>query len=329
MKISNITYNKIFSYNRFESYSPVFTGRFGLLSLKDIFIRNEDKGLDSITDIKAGKFGTECKGSKPLLSFLSQFPTKSEFNTVKKTGLSTNKNGFAYSFLKTKSSNPVSTSNVHDCSVVYLYNKNTQTHFLYHYHPETSDEEFEYMIKHFMKEGYTHASIVPGESYWHNTHAYYLPSLFKIIKKNNPNSKVNVYHYMSEMPEIVGYKGKMFQIPLCDKDFDGQASFKIMDIHNGNTLIKIHYADNIAELNDLKKYFYSLKFNKEIRNVLVELIDKKEKEITKLENFISLDELENYLATKNEAYLRGFQSFSHDSYPLVIRRQREKFMTDL
>ena len=326
MKISNITYDKIFLYNNLGTCSPVFTGRYRLLSLKDIFIRNEDKGLDSITDIKAGDFGTECKGSKPLLSFLSQFSTKNEFNSVKKIGLSTNKNGFAYSFLKAKSNKPISTSNVHDCSVIYLYNKNTQTHFLYHYHPETSNEEFEYMIKHFMKEGYTHASIVPGENCWSDIHACYLPIIFKTIKKNNRNANVMVYHYMSEMPEIVGYKGKMFQIPLEDKSIEGQASFNILNVHKGNTLTKLHYSDDLAELFNLRILFDSLNFNREIKDIMLSLLKERELEIRKLEKFSSIDELEQYLATKSDDYKNGLQEYNHNSYRTVIREQKEKLL---
>ena len=55
-----------------------------------------------------------------------------------------------------------------------VHEKNT--HFLYHVHPETSKTELDYMVKTFMQEGYTNASIVPGGKFWTSSHKKYLPT---------------------------------------------------------------------------------------------------------------------------------------------------------
>ena len=65
-----------------------------------------------------------------------------------------------------------------------------------------------------------------------------LTQMLKALKTNTQNAEVNIYHYNSELPEIVGYKGNVFEIPNArtalgfnDK---GQASFKICDLQIEN-----------------------------------------------------------------------------------------------
>jgi hypothetical protein len=47
-------------------------------------------------------------------------------------GMSTYPDKEARRFLKASMDVPLSTCEVRDCSVIYLYNTNTSTHFLYH-----------------------------------------------------------------------------------------------------------------------------------------------------------------------------------------------------
>ena len=77
------------------------------------------KSIEKISEIRPVMLaGTKCRNSIPLRKFWDFFEID------KKTflkGFSTNKDGFANCFLKTKSCIPISTSDIHDCSVMYLF----------------------------------------------------------------------------------------------------------------------------------------------------------------------------------------------------------------
>ena len=64
-----------------------------------------------------------------------------------KRGLSTNTEGWSDCFLKSGADNPLSTSSVYDCSVMYLFNKDTNTHFLYHSYYKKNQDEFDRRIQ--------------------------------------------------------------------------------------------------------------------------------------------------------------------------------------
>lgn len=305
-------------------------------TLKDLFINNNN-GLKELSNIKSDTFGTSCKGSIPLTNFMKQFKSEKELQKIIKKGLSTNKDGYAYSFLKTTANKPLSTSFVHDCSVMYLYNENKNTHFLYHIFPQTPKKEIDYMIKNFMPEGYTHASIVPGSREYTNTHKEYLPNVFNSIKNINNNAIINVYHNSSFYPEVVGYKGKMYEImnkevaeQVINKgniltDY-GQATFNIKDIHTGNTIIKIHYTNTSEELEELRQKFNkNNEYTKEIKKILNKLIDERKAEIKKIENHQSIKELDKFLETKDyDEYIRGWIEHSHHGYSHIIKTLKDK-----
>lgn len=321
MKIYGINQTqKNFKLNK-TSPNVNFKAGLNLKVLKDVFVKNKGQGLKKLVDIYPGAYGTQCRGSIPLNNFFKLFPSRQELENVIKKGLSTDDQGFAYSFLKTSGNNPVSTSFVQDCSVIYLYNKNRNNHFLYHMYSEVDKKELEYMIKTFMKEGYTKASIVPGSNRWSEVHKGYLPMVFDTLKSNNPKAIVNVYHNTSKVPEIVGYKGAMFQIDSNILADWGQATFKISDAYVGNTLTKIHYANSVEVLNKLKKYFDKQKYDIEIKKVLNRLILERQNEIKKIQSFKNLDELYRFLETKTKDYLNGCFEYSHEGYNEVIRNQ--------
>ena len=71
--------------------------------------------------------GTKCNNSIPLKNFWDFF--EADGRCVE--GFSTNKDGFANSFLKAKSNVPLSTSFVHDCSVMYLFKETYKGMLLY------------------------------------------------------------------------------------------------------------------------------------------------------------------------------------------------------
>lgn len=319
MKIHQINLSsKIISVDR-KSHEVNFKAGLNIKLLRDIFVRNKNQGLQNLVDISVGNYGTQCKGSIPLTEFFNFFKDKKELENIIKKGLSTNTDGFAYSFLKTNANKPVSTSYVQDCSVIYLFNKEKNTHFLYHMYPQVDQKELEYMIRTFMKEGYTKAAIVPGTSFWASMHKRYLPMVFDTLKLNNPKATLNVYHNTSKAPEIVGYKGNMFQINTDSLANLGQATFKISDINVPNTLIKLHYANSLDELKELKRYFARQDYDVEIKRVLYELIDERQNEIKKIQSCKSIDALENFLSTKSEEYLNSFYEYNHEGYRSVIR----------
>jgi hypothetical protein len=75
-------------------------------------------------------------------------------------GKSTFPDNRAGRFLKASLDTPLSTSEVHNCSVVYVYNTQTETHCLLHIHPSKDLELFEERIKNLMGEGFDGGAII-------------------------------------------------------------------------------------------------------------------------------------------------------------------------
>ena len=265
--------------------------------LKDFYIKNKQfirppkRGIKSITYIDEGKTGgTCCNESTPLENFWKFFNNKDR-KVLTKLGLSTNADGYPRTFLKTSSDRPVSTSYVHDCSALYLYNDKTKTHTLYHAAPDTPKDELNLAIKILMNEGITHATIIPGASHFRFDHIWNIENMFELIKKYNPNTILNVKHSGSPFPEIVGYRGKVFEIPNKEisaqlavyperinkpfllNDF-GQASFKICDIDGYNTFDLIDEIESIKDIPKVKHKIKSANYPKETTNAFIRFINK-------------------------------------------------------
>jgi hypothetical protein len=256
--------------------------------IPDTFIKNtanisENVGLEKIENVMSGMYSAVCDGSKPLGDFTKKISNYYGKDKIMSRGLSTNTMGISHSFLKTNAQNPISTSNVHDCSVMYLYNEKTDTHFLYHSGPNTSRKVLNYMINNFMPEGVTHAGIVSGDNAWTMVHRSSLEQIFSSIKQTNPDAVVNVYHQNSRYPEIVGYKGELFEIPNKNIEYGefgsyGQASFPISDIQGENTLDVIRkHSDSNESLQHVNDDFQKSNYDKEMKNVLDKIINRKYK----------------------------------------------------
>lgn len=207
------------------------------------------KSIEKISEIRPVMLaGTKCRNSIPLRKFWDFFEID------KKTflkGFSTNKDGFANSFLKTKSCIPISTSYIHDCSVMYLFNKETKTHALYHAAPDCKLETLNFMIKTLMPEGFTKGAIIPGDSIFYRKHRHNMENMFNLMKQSNPHALINVYHGTTRYPEITGYKGFVYEIPnkkvkeqmldgILDAEDFGQATFKILNLQGYNTFENIN-----------------------------------------------------------------------------------------
>lgn len=324
MRISDCAYPKI---TPVRPCAPSFQGfKLKNLSLADIFVRG-NLGLYRITGIKPGKLGgTICKGSVPMRNFWSNF-TKDEVEKLKKKGRSTNKDGFPSCFLKTKSNVPISTSFIHDCSAMYLYNKKTKTHMLYHAAYNVSKDTLDSVMKILMPESFTTGIIVPGSSDWYDRHEDNLNNMFELMKKHNPDAKVNVYHDSSWFPEVVGYEGEVFEIPNKDvieqrkqgyTTFDdyGQASFRIVDAQSYNTFDKIVYNCNYSTDGEVLKKEFKKRFPKEMFKPLANRVDEKVKILKEIETCNDLEILEGV-----EKLLKDFNGFKE-----ALRSRYEKLL---
>lgn len=284
MRILNI--NSKTNYN----IAPQFKGlRAKPKTLSDIFTQQPNKfrceanAISEITNIRPFELGgTQCRNSIPLKNFWDFF--ESDGHYIK--GFSTNKDGYANSYLKAKTNVPLSTSFVHDCSVMYLFNKDTQTHALYHAHSKCSKETLKFIIDTLMPEGFTKGAIVPGDHLFFREHKRNMENMFKLMKDKNPNVLINVYNASTRYPEIVGYKGFMYEIPnkkvqeqRCRGEFEpwdfGQSSFKIANLQGFNTFDNIDICKNSEELLKLKKTFKDAKFPKETLAVLNNQVEKR------------------------------------------------------
>lgn len=306
MRIEN--YYGIKSYN-IQNTVPQFYGfKFNRGLFADIFTRSGD-GLHGISGIKPGVFGgTVCRGSIPLPEFWNCV-SKKERQKLLQSGMSTNRDGFAGSFLKADSAVPISTSFVHDCSVMYLYNEKKHTHSLYHASSDTSKGTLASVISLLMDEGFSKGIIIPGCSEFWEDHKNNMVNMFELMKKREPKAVIQVYHDSTPFPEIVGYQGKVFEIPNRDikkqKEIGikypedcGQASFKIVDVQHFNSFDKIVYGCNQSSEGDgLKKEFKEAGFPKEILKILNKLIDKKVDFLKFIENSDSLLALELFEKT--------------------------------
>ena len=108
------------------------------------------KGLLRIRNVRSGDYGAICDGSKPLKSFTEAYNEFAQKPLIKR-GYSTNTDGFAPAFLKSKAIEPLSTSKVHDCSVAYFYNEHEYTHFLFHIYPDLNSATMKSMKKHLCR----------------------------------------------------------------------------------------------------------------------------------------------------------------------------------
>ncbi len=280
MKIAGQYNNLTLKHSSNSSYSPNFGIKFKMpVLLADIFVKQKDsvKNITKIKKLHAGKFGTECKNSIPLANFEEMFGLK-ELEKLYKKGLSTNTEGWADAFLKAKADRPLSTSSVYDCSVMYLFNKDTNTHFLYHSQFNKDKTAFDTLIKTFMPEGFTKADILPGINKWYARHWETLPKMLQALKENNKNAIVNVHHYSSKMPEVVGYNGNLYEIPnhriemgFYDK---GQASFKICDMKANSLLEEVKYnSKTLAKIAVTRELYAQKGYNAEILKILNRLLD--------------------------------------------------------
>ena len=324
----------LYSNKTYLNQTPNFKGFVSKTkNLKDVFSRNqflseEKKSISRISNIKPIIFaGTSCAGSIPLQNFWKFFKFKNPKLKSKYFGLSTNKDGYADSFLKEKSNIPLSTSFVHDCSALYLYNEKTKTHALYHAAPDCKEGHLKFIIEKLMPEGVTKAAIVPGDYVFYKKHYDNMHNMFYILKGKNPNIHINVYHDSTRFPEIVGYKGKVYEIPNKNvkkqmKEHslnvvdNGQASFKILDLQSADTFFEI-YSRFLSEKNmqSLRTEFQQKKLPPLISEIFEKEISAIETVLNLIKKIDSLDDL-NFLQT----------AFPYNKFKLMFSQKKEELL---
>jgi len=300
MKIHNIShlfYTRSQTRLKTKASTPLYR------TMEDVFTYNQTgiKKINEITGVKFGVQGTQCDGSYPLVNFFRQFKDKTrkiELQTILQKGKSTNTDGVAYCLLKDAANVPLSTSGLYSCSVIYLFNKNNNKHLLYHVYHEMEPEELSGVIETFMPEKYTKASIIPGR----NTFIYnYLQKIFKTLKSSVPDAPITVRHFSTPYPEIVGYKGEVFEIPnkkylqglkagKLQSSGNGQATFKIVNL---DTFIIFNEINNCNKLEDITyfKEIYSREAKyKTILPELLKLLNEREKSLKQIQKCTKLEE---------------------------------------
>ena len=252
-----------------------------------------------------------------------------QFLKLKLLGLSTNKDGYADSFLKTSANRPISTSYVHDCAVMYLYNDKTKTHAIYHAAPNTKRTKLDFIINTLMPEGFTHGNIIPGDYIFYREQEPNLKNMFELMKSNNPSAVVNVFYSITRFPEIVGYKGQVFQIPnkivekqmkkgVLDATDSGQASFKILDTTGFNTFNEIHGNADLEKCELLKNDFSKIKFPKFMQEIFFNEIEKIKTILLEINKVNSIDELNDLrLIFTNNCFNTAFLKKKED---LLIKK---------
>ena len=299
-------------------------------TLKDIYIKNRpaikpaEKGIESITGIRGGFAGTMCNESTPLKNFWTRFSLH-EQKVLRRQGISTNVLREPRSFVKTSAEKPISTSGVCDCSALYLYNDKTKTHSMYHAAPDVSKKELDTTIRDLMSEGVTHGVIIPGRAEFHEEHVRNMKNMFDLLKKYNPNVKVNVKHTSEYVTEIVGYRGDVFEntfTQACRGNINLEvgegafATFKVVDMQGYNTFDKILFdANNLKQAKELKLWFRKQGFPKESLDVFMRKLDERVKYLKDISKIKTVEQLENYKANCPE----GFSSALSARKQMILR----------
>jgi len=207
---------------------------------------------------------------------------------------------------------------------------------MYHIYREVKKEELDFLIKHFMQNGYSSAAIVPGNAYFKDEHGQYLNIVFEAIRTNNPNAKINVYHFSSQSPEIVGYKGMVYEIPnriISEQIKNGtksyyikdlsQATFKIQDIRVSPELYNLSCCDDLESINAMKQKIKSEKYDKEIKKVFYDILDARLADIQRIENCQSIEELDDLAKVLFDNDIRSHFNWVFKGYERLISAKRK------
>lgn len=124
----------------------------------------------------------------------------------KSVGLSTEVGGLGRGWLKASIDTPLSTADIHTCAVLHLVNEEDGQHVLYHVLHKTPPEE----IQKFMKDNFpkfNKVNILPGDMLYETRDT--VNAIISAVDRVNPKAEKKFYHFATENPEVVAYKGKL------------------------------------------------------------------------------------------------------------------------
>jgi len=125
-------------------------------------------------------------------------------------------------WLKGRINTPLSTNELHDCSLLNLVNEDTGEQFLYHILFRTNKNSIKNLINEQFPR-FTKANLMAGDHV--NTTNTFNDSL-SAINEINPKAKKTFYHIMEDSPEIVAVNGKLESIPCVSRQ---KVTFKVID----------------------------------------------------------------------------------------------------
>ena len=130
-----------------------------------------------------------------------------------------------------------------------------------------------------LTEGFSKAEILAGSTNWYLRHAQTLPEMLKALRGNNAHANISVCHYSSKMPEVVGYKGDLFEIPnrvVAMGGYDkGQASFKVCDLKAHDLLYELEFnATSLKKIALIRQLYEQEPLDKEVVKIINKELDK-------------------------------------------------------
>jgi len=165
--------------------------------------------IKRLLEVFQGEFGIRSKDSTPL----ERFPIVQNLK-----GFSTPPVGGMY--LCGDINTPLSTTGLHCCRGLAI--SDGKKHFLYHVGPNTSETKLRTTIKTVMGEdfNFNRAYIIFGDAT--DTEAN-TANMLKVLKEINPEAGIEFRHFSSSTPEIVSYRGNIYEIPT-----NGKTSFDVV-----------------------------------------------------------------------------------------------------
>lgn len=136
-------------------------------------------------------------------------PVKPYRGTLEKSaGISTEAGGYGGGYLTGSIGKPLSTTDVHTCALLNLFNTKTSQQVLYHvYHATPMQKIVDFIRKNFPD--FTGVNIVGGDQFKTiNT----MREIEKAIDSVNPNIPKTYYHTLSENPQLVACNGEISYI---------------------------------------------------------------------------------------------------------------------
>jgi len=188
-----------------------------------------------------------------------------------------------------------------------------------------------------MPEGYNHAAIVPGNKHFYYVHENYLPKVYDAISDNSPKVKIKAYHFFTQSPEIVGHKGKMYEIPnrkIAEQIRSGvdpyyiedspQATFKIQDMKIHSELYRLSCCDNYESVNLMKEKIKSKAIDNEIKKIFERILNNRLNNIRKIEQCVTIEELNSVEKSITNSDMQYYFDWEYYGYEKIIDAKRER-----